>query len=445
MTASFGLRFETQNGIKDHGDWAPRIGFAWGLGGKKNAAPRTVIRTGFGLFYDRFAQNLIMQAERLNGINQRQATLTIDPNSAPAAQAATQALLASLFASYPNIPALPGTQTTTYSIDPGLRTPYTVQFAGSIERQLTKTATLTGTYIHSHGVHQLFSSVLTATPVPQYQYESGGVFNQNQLIMNFNMRAGTRLTIFSFYMFSHANSDTAGAGSFPSDPTRGISADYGRAAFDVRQRVFFGGTVALPRGFRVSPFMVANSGSPFNIITGTDLNGDSIFNDRPAFGDGATGPNIVNTNFGSFDTSPVPGQLTIPSNFGNGPAQFTLNLRLSKTIGIGPKLEATNSNPQQGQGDHVHVEGRGGPGGGAPRGMGGPRGGGPMGGAERSNQKYSLTFSANARNVFNNVNPAPPIGNLSSALFGQSTALAGGVFNTQSANRRVDLQVMFSF
>jgi len=37
VTFSYGLRFETQNGIKDHGDWAPRIGFAWGLGGKKNA------------------------------------------------------------------------------------------------------------------------------------------------------------------------------------------------------------------------------------------------------------------------------------------------------------------------------------------------------------------------------------------------------------------------
>jgi hypothetical protein len=78
--------------------------------------------------------------------------------------------------------------------------------------------------------------------------------------------------------------------------------------------------------------------------------------------------------------------------------------------------------------------------------MGGPRGGGgPFGGPERSNQRYSLTFSANARNVFNNVNPAPPVGNLSSGLFGQSIALAGGVFNTQSANRRVDLQVMFAF
>ena len=96
-----------------------------------------------------------------------------------------------------------------------MRAPYTVQFAGSVERQLTKTATLTGTYIHSHGVHQLFSSVLTPTPLPQYQFESGGVFNQNQLILSFNMRAGTKLTIFSFYMFGHANSDTAGANSFP--------------------------------------------------------------------------------------------------------------------------------------------------------------------------------------------------------------------------------------
>jgi hypothetical protein len=252
-------------------------------------------------------------------------------------------------------------------------------------------------------------------------------------------------------MFSHASSDTAGATSFASDPTRGISVDYGRAAFDVRHRLFFGGTVSLPHGFRVSPFMVANSGAPFNIITGTDLNGDSIFNDRPAFASG-TGPGIVDTGFGTFNTSPTPGQAIIPSNFGSSPAQFTLNMRLSKTIGLGPKLEAANTNPQQqGQGgQHTPAAHGGGEGrvpvGGGPGGMGGPRGGGsPFGGPEKSNQRYSLTFSANARNIFNDVNAAPPIGNLSSGLFGKSTALAGGVFNTQSANRRVDLQVMFSF
>jgi hypothetical protein len=192
--------------------------------------------------------------------------------------------------------------------------------------------------------------------------------------------------------------------------------------------------------------MVFNSGAPFNITTGTDLNGDSIFNDRPAFATDLSRPSVVQTSLGAFDTSPIPGQTIIPSNFGGSPSQFTLNLRLGKTIGIGPKLEAANPAPQQG-GQHGPDGGR--PGGagrgpGGPPGMGGPRGG-PFGGPERSNQRYSLTFSANARNIFNKVNPAPPIGNLSSALFGQSTALAGGVFNTQSANRRIDLQMMFSF
>jgi hypothetical protein len=449
MTLSYGLRFETQNGINDHGDWAPRIGFAWGLGGKKNTAPKTVIRTGFGMFYDRFAQNLIMQAERFNGINQQQ--FIIDGSNG-----INQALLTAAFATYPTITAITGatSATTVDTIDPRLRTPYTIQFAGSVERQLTKTATLTGTYVHSHGLHQLFSTVLNpGAAAPQYQFESGGVFNQNQLIMNFNMRAGARLTIFSFYMFSHADSDTAGATSFASNPSQGIGFDYGRAAFDVRHRLFFGGTIALPHGFRVSPFMVANSGAPFNIIVGRDLNNDSIFNDRPAFATDFSRASVVQTSFGAFDTSPIPGQTIIPSNFGDGPGQFTLNMRLSKTFGIGPKLEASNPNPQQ-QGQRGQGGGGGGgrPGGGAPGGgaPGGPAGGfgGPRGGLgvpERSSQRYSLTFSANARNIFNDVNPAPPIGNLSSALFGKSTALAGGVFNTQSANRRVDLQVMFSF
>jgi hypothetical protein len=435
MTLSYGLRFETQNGIHDNGDWAPRISFAWGLGGKKNAAPKTVLRTGLGIFYDRFGQNLILQAERLNGLNEQQLVIK-NP-------------------SYPNPPslsALAATPVTLQTIDPALRAPYTVQLATSVERQLTKSATVTATYIHAHGVHQLFSSVVATVPAPQYQYESGGVFNQNQFITNFNMRVGTKITLSGFYSLSYANSNTGGAGSFPSNPAQGLKADYGRAGFDVRNRLFFFGNVALPHGFRVSPFVIANSGAPFNIITGQDLNGDSIFNDRPAFATDLSRPSVVQTNFGAFDTVPIVGQTLVPINLGTSPAQFTFNMRLSKTIGIGPKTEAVNADPRQQQ------RGQGGPRGGPPGGGGrgpeggrggeGPRGGGgPMmiGGPERSNQRYSLTFSANARNIFNNVNPGLPIGNLSSRLFGQSTSLAGGPFNTQSANRRIDLQVGFSF
>jgi Carboxypeptidase regulatory-like domain len=439
MTLSYGLRYETQNDINDHADWAPRLGFAWGLGGKKGAQPKTVIRTGFGIFYDRFEQNLVLQAERLNGVNQQQFIIQ-NPDFYPKIPPLSS--LAGLAASSP----------TTFRIAGNLRAPYTIQSAVSVERQVTKTATATLTYIHSRGVHQLVTINANAPldpadpnsrPIPGagniYQYTSGADFKENQLMAHLNVRAGQKLLLFSFYSLSYANSDTGGASSFASN-SNDISADYGRASFDVRSRLFFGGSVGLPHGFRVSPFMIFSSGAPFDITTGTDLNNDSIFNDRPSFATDLTRPSVVKTAFGTFDTAPIPGQTIIPVNFGDGPGQFTFNLRLAKTIGIGPKLETAGNQEGPRPGGPHPGEHRGGRGGGP-----GGRGGGPFSIGSQSGQRYSITFSANARNLFNFVNRGLPIGNLSSPLFGQSNSLAGGPFNTQAANRRVDLQMMFSF
>jgi hypothetical protein len=91
--------------------------------------------------------------------------------------------------------------------------------------------------------------------------------------------------------------------------------------------------------------------------------------------------------------------------------------------------------------------GRGGYGGGlGGRGLGGGGGGGGFfGPGSAANARYSLTFSANARNVFNNVNLATPIGVVGSPLFGHSNGLVGGFFSSPAANRRIDFQVMFNF
>lgn len=72
MTLSLGLRWETQDDIQDHSDFAPRVGFAWGFNRPQKGPATTVLRAGFGMFYDRFPYNLVLEAERLNGINQQQ-------------------------------------------------------------------------------------------------------------------------------------------------------------------------------------------------------------------------------------------------------------------------------------------------------------------------------------------------------------------------------------
>jgi len=222
----------------------------------------------------------------------------------------------------------------------------------------------------------------------------------------------------------------------------------------VRHRFFIGGSVSAPFNIRLAPFIIASSGTPFNITAGQDLNGDSIFNDRPYFAP-SVGPGVVVTPLGNFTTTPVAGSTIVPINYGNGPAQFSVNLRVSKTIGLGPKIESTSGRANRGGGGGDG----GGDHGGGPRGGGGAGaaisrgggGGGPMGGIFGNNttpHRYNLTLSANARNLFNRENLAAPIGNLSSPLFGTSNALAGGGFGpggSSASNRRIDLQVQFNF
>ena len=470
MTLTYGLRFETQNAIHDPADLAPRFSFSWGLGGGKKTAPKTILRAGFGIFYDRFAYNLLLLTERFNALGLGQ-----------------QQLLVTNPAFYPNVPPasqLPAAAPTSYQTSPNLRAPYTLQTGASLERQIGKKATVAMTYLNSLGDRQFFLSNINApvngvrplgSAANVYQYNSEGVFRQNQMITNFRVNAGARLSLFGFYTLSYANSDLgSGSGSaatgvtgftsgtslsnpmFVSDQYDPMS-DYGRAAFDVRHRVLLGGTIGLPYAFRLNPFMVISSGQPYNVTVGQDLNDDSIFNDRPGLVSTATCPVVTGTApilctpIGTFSTAPGAGQRIAPINYGNSPTLFTLNLRLSKTIGFGKEQSgsAAAGGPQGGPGGGGRG-GRGGPGGGlGGRGLsggGGPGGGGPFGlGGTNTNRRYNLTFAVAARNILNHPDYAPPVGNLESPLFAQSNSLATGPFSSGSAVRRIDLQVLFSF
>jgi len=434
LTLSYGFRYETQNNLGDHHDFAPRVSFAYGLGSAKGT-PKTVLRGGFGLFYDRYQISNVLNTVRQDGVKQQQLVIknvsTVNPQCSPSSMTACGA---------------PTTgNTTTYTAAPTLRTPYTMQFAIGADQQLFRGATLSINYLNAHGVHQFMSQNMSYDPanlgVPaHYQYQSEGVFRQNQLITNVTLRRN-KFSLFGYYVLNFAKSDTAGATYFPSVPYH-IGADYGRASFDTRNRLFLGGNVTLPHQVSLSPFVVAQSGTPYNITVGQDLNSDTIFNDRPAFMPGQTSANCSDKN--SFNIPAVGGSYTpIPINYCTGPALFTMNLRAAKTFGFGPERGGGAQGGQQ------RGSGQGGPGG--PGGRGGDHGGrgGPGGmfggGGSNTGKRYNLTLAAQFQNLFNTENLAVPTGTLSSQLFGQSTQLAGNIYTSNSAVRRITFQASFNF
>jgi hypothetical protein len=461
LTLNLGLRYENQGNISSNLNFAPRIGFAWSpFGGQQ---PKTVIRGGFGLFYDRVGENLTLQATRLNGENQRQ-YIVQNPNF------------------YPTIPSVATLETfkvpvSIYRLADDIQAPYTTQAVISVEHQLPHNLTVAASYINVRTLHTLRTRPINA-PLPGtllrplgvneniFQYESSGRYNQNQFIVNVNNRISRNASLNAYYVFAKANSDTDGTGSFPSNPYD-LSGDYGRSSGDIRHRFVMTGNFRTYWGISLNPFVIVQSGRPFNITLGRDLNGDTVYTERPAFATDLSRPSVVVTKFGTFDVAPLPGAQIIPRNFGQGPGSTTVNLRVSKTWGFGKEggSSAQNRGQQGNDGQRNTIMGGGmaggarggpgGPGGGGPGGGGGARGGGGGfggggfgGGGGNAGSRYSLTFSLNFNNILNHVNLGNPVGNLSSRLFGTSTTTSGGFggFGAVPAyNRRIDAQLRFTF
>ncbi|MGA8234707.1 MAG: carboxypeptidase regulatory-like domain-containing protein [Candidatus Acidiferrales bacterium] len=469
ITLSGGVRAEQQTHISDHLDWEPRVALAWGIG-KGKATPKTVLRVGSGLFYDRFTENLVLQAALLNGLNQTKYVATLS-GPCPLLNVNTVPTIASLSA---NCGASASTLPTTYSIAPHLHAPGTLQTAVTLERQVNKTTTASVSYLNSHGFDQLLTNNIN-TPLPGtfivgspvyplgypgnvYQFESAANFRQNQMIAQINYRAGSRVSLHGYYTLGYADSDTAGPTSFPSNPFD-IREDWGRASFDVRQRVFLAGSISLPHNIALYPFLLAASGTPYSLTISRDLIGSSQFNQRPAFASSISYPaDVVVTRFGTFDAIPQPGETIVPINSLTGPPKFSMNLRVSKTWGFGVETSRPGAGSQQGGGPGGGPGGGRGPGGGGGGGRGGGFGGGPggFGGGATTNRRYSLTLSVQARNLFNFENLDQPSGVLTAPdspgetasvpyFFGKSNGLAGGAFSSASASRLIYLQLGFTF
>jgi hypothetical protein len=285
----------------------------------------------------------------------------------------------------------------------------------SIERQILPNFTLATTISETRGSRVLRSRNINA-PYPGtynpaspasgarlnplrgdlFEYESTGISRQRQLLLNAVYRAGKNATLWSTYTLNRSKSDSDFADALPSNSFDPLT-DYGRSSSQAPHTLYVGGWVRIPGGLDLTPLALWRSGVPFDITTGQDRNGDSVYNDRPAFATDLSRPSVVMTRFGAFDLAPIAGQSIIPRNYGTAPGFFIANLRVGKTF---PLHKGT-----------------------------------------------SLTMSVQGTNILNHTNMGSPIGNLGSPLFGESTVSAGdwGFGASQAGNRRLEAMIHIAF
>ena len=445
LTLSYGLRFETQNRIHDHADWGPRFSLAWAPGHVGKTPPKTVVRAGYGWFYDRFTvptsffsstgTPYLMQTIHQNGINQQSYVIN-NPDFYNPNAAASPTTVADAAASIPSF----------YNIDSHFHAALSMQGGVGVDKQVGKNLMFNATWLFTRGVHQYLTNNVTAPefdpftytvvgPLPSeynYQFQSGGIYKQNQLIVTANTHF-RHLSVHASYTLNQAKSDTQGVNYVPSvaqDP----GLDYGRASFGITNRLFLLGTYSAPHGIIFAPLLAAQSGTPYNLVIGNDLTANNQFNARPTYG-ACGAANVVSTPYGCLDTDPVgKGERIIPYGVGLGPANFVMHMRVSKVIGIGPRIEGSKGAAGM-QGGNGSVNGRG------------------LSGAQAQpkldatvSRKYSLTLVGGALNIFNIVNLGTPNGTLSSPLFGKTQSLAGGPYGSPTAgNRTVLVQAVFTF
>lgn len=499
LTLSFGLRYENQTNLHSNVNFAPRVGFAWSPGAGGAKAPKTVFRGGAGIFYDRFGENQTLRANRQNGTNQTSFLVTNNPGILGQA-------IFNADGSVSNVPTatqLSGTAALTsipYRVAGDLEAPYSIQGAISVERQLDPKSVLSVTYTQSRSLHTLRVRNINAPVCPDlitcpvgltqaqiqarrpdplsgnlYQVESSGYADAKMLFTNFRTTIANKYNLNINYSLGWANGDTDSLSSprfavntigFPSY-SYDTHGEYGPSAFLPRHSLAFFGSIPLPWGVRVNPMVIASTGRRYNITSGTDLNYDSLFFERPTFAQLATRCQELSLTASFCNMSGVSNMNAfIPRNYGKGPKSIITNLNLSKTFAFGgskPAVAANNGDSKGNRGGRGNNGGGGGGGRGpAGGGGGGPQmvvmsgggggggammmAGGPGGGDAR--KPYQLTFGVNVQNLFNTVNYSTPVSSLSSPSFGQFRSTGGsfGFFGGGSGpNRRIDLSVRFSF
>jgi hypothetical protein len=381
IAISFGLRYENQSNIKDGSNFAPRAGIIWAPKAKEKQNPLFSwprISAGYGIFYSRFPLNNILNVRLSNDADKAQYLITD-----------TEALDL-----YPNVPSvslfeqfsLPKTQRF---IDDKLKTPVqslftvaaTKKLFGGFSLVLSMTTGKTFRQTVTHNVNAPLAGTFNPLDPRASIRPSQGAGNIYAIFSNGKAKktrvaaqllfpnAGKLYSYFSYSFVRSKNNVVSGSGA-PFD-AYDFSQEFAPGTADGMHSLDGYSSYQLPYGFSVGGSYTFHTGGRFNIFTGRDTNGDGFFNERPAFATDLSKPGLIQTKYGILDPTPAPGATLIPRNLGRGSKYFSVDANISKTFGFGSDKD----------------------------------------------RKKSLNFSLDIYNLFNTINRAAPIGNMSSPKF----------------------------
>ena len=340
FTLNSGFRYQFQTAPSSFTNFSPRGGLNWSLDKKST----WVVHLRAGFFSSAVDPGYAMQIDRLNGIRQQEETTYAPSFQNPQTPVAGSISVSTLY-QFPK----------TFRQIPSFATQFAVEHEFSrhwhAEGDFNYGANWDQIRVENINAPMVRSSIGVApdpiaallAPRPTaaneniFRYEKLAHLRGRFLVLHLQQNDYKRFGVSAFYVhMAGVRSD----GGFRGENTSGAAnpqssySERGESSRVDWQTSGLGGlfgNVKLPLKVEFSSELFASTGTPYNVTTGTDANGDGDFNDRPSYAF-SPGPGVYSTPFGLLTTNSVNGN--VQRNIGTMPGTVHLDTNLSRSFAL---------------------------------------------------------------------------------------------------------------
>ncbi len=321
LMLTFGLRWAMQDTPTTVGNAGPRLGLAW----SPDRRQKWVLHAHTGMFYTPVDTSVPLAAIRLNGINQRQVQIYNPVYGSSPANSGT-ARIATMRAPLPNF-------TQSVSIQSHLGVEHDLPDHWHVQVNLYLVHAWDGE--RSRNINAPVDGLPGgprpwATGTNIYQFQQTANLGGNVLFVGVDQHSLKRLQIFAGYIRMDLRGTSGSAFTFPQSngSDRG---ELARLSFESTHHAICFATLQLPRKLSLTTQFDAASGTPYDVITGLDNNGDGVFNDRPFYASSRSS-NVYYTRFGALSSTGT--GATLGRNAGTLPWNIHLDENLSRSFAL---------------------------------------------------------------------------------------------------------------